>query len=67
MLSKGLDSRIEGLFGLSVLLVFCIAMYGAAIRRPSIFGAKDLDFMDHTLRLKYVPGYRRWSQRLRDV
>ena len=67
MLSTSITSRVEGFFGLTVMLAFCTAMYLAAIKRPSNFDAKDLDFMDHTLKLKHVPGYKSWSVGLRDV
>lgn len=64
--SSSITTRVEGLLGLMVVGVFCLAMYLAGLRRPSIFGEDDLDFMDHTLRLKHLPGYKAWSRVLRD-
>lgn len=66
-LSGSIDSRLEGLIGLAIVGVFCVAMYLSMIRRPVIFGEDDLDFMDHTLRMKHLPGYKKWSRSLRDV
>ncbi|MFP6584361.1 MAG: oligosaccharide flippase family protein [Candidatus Hydrogenedentota bacterium] len=64
--SVSVGSRVEGLLGLAVMGAFCVAMYLAGLRRSTIFEEDDLDFMDHTLRLKHVPGYKAWSRSLRD-
>ena len=65
--SGSIGTRLEGGAGLFCIWLFCVLMYLSAIKRPSIFSSVDLDFMDHTLKLKYVPGYKKWSQALRDV
>lgn len=67
LLSASIESRLEGLLGLGCMLAFCIAMYLAAIKRPTNFDETDLNFMDHTLKLKHLPGYEKWSRSLRDV
>jgi len=66
-LSESISTRVEGGAGLVCIWLFCVLLYVSAIRRPSIINSADLDFMDHTLKLKHLPGYKKWSQALRDV
>ena len=66
LFATSITGRIEGLFGLGVVGMFCVAMYLGMLRRSNLFSEDDLDFMDHTLKLKYVPGYLAWSRSLRD-
>ncbi len=61
-----IDTRLSGLIALAFMLILCVASYLWAIRRRAIFGTADLDFMDTTLKLKHLPGYRLWSRSLRD-
>lgn len=65
-LAEGIHTRQAGLIALALLLMLCVAMYAWAIRRRTIFTKADVEFMDTTLKLKRLPGYRAWSRSLRD-
>ena len=66
LLAGGLTSRWENLAAVAVVLLVFSVLYLAMLGRTTFFDAEDLEFFDHTLRLKRIPGYAAWTRPMRE-
>jgi O-antigen/teichoic acid export membrane protein len=65
VLSSNLGQRVELILGLVFLGMICALLYLGALRRTGVLDDQDLNFFDHTLGLKRLPGYLTWSMPFR--
>jgi membrane protein EpsK len=66
VLSSNLAQRYELIPGLGLLALISMVLYLGGLRRTGILDEQDLNFFDHTLGLKRIPGYLAWSMPFRE-